>query len=195
VVVTPPERRGEDADWTNPWPVTGVRQGDPEPSPGVDVLRAEGFHVVFDVDPIDSDRDEYQDHLNNHAAVRMFNELRIAYVAARLAPDWPRYVRRSGHTVVVRELHVQYDSEGWMHERYVGGIRWAERRGKAGLVEERLVEAVTGRSLARAWVVQLFVTDDGVDAFPDWFWEMIATVEGGPVPEDGSTRAPWGPPP
>jgi acyl-CoA thioesterase FadM len=98
--------------------------------------------------------------------------------------------------VVVRELHVQYESEGWMHDHYVGGIRWAERRGKAGLVEERLVEATTGRPLARAWVVQLFIAQSGVAAFPDWFWEMIAAVEGGSVAEsDGASRAPWGPPP
>jgi acyl-CoA thioesterase FadM len=195
VVVTPPERRGEDADWSNPWPAQGVRRGEPEPSVGVDALRADGYHVVFDVEPIDADRDEYQDHLNNHAAVRMFNELRMAYVAARLAPDWPRYVRRSGLTVVVRELHVLYESEGWMHDRYVGGMRYAEQRGKAALLEERLVEATTARPLARAWVVQLLVTSDGVAPFPDWFWEMVAGVEGGPIPErDATARAQWGPP-
>ena len=186
--------RGEGADWSNPWPVVGVRQGEPAPSAGVDALRADGYHVLFDVEPVDADRDEYQDHLNNTAAVRMFNELRIAYVASHLAPDWPRYVRRAG-TVVVRELHVLYESEGWMHDRYVGSIRWAERRGKASLLEERLVEATTARPLARAWVVQLLVTPDGVAAFPDWLWAMVAEAEGGPVPAaDGATRAPWGPP-
>lgn len=191
-----PDRRGAGADWSDPWPVVGVRQGEPESSPGVDALRAEGFRVVFDVEPVDADRDEYQDHLNNTAAVRMFNELRIAYVASHLAPDWPRYVRRTG-TVVVRELHVLYESEGWMHDRYVGAVRWAERRGKASLLEERLVEATTARPLARAWVVQLLVTPDGVAPFPEWLWAMVAEAEGGPVPvpvADGATRAPWGPP-
>jgi len=33
-----PAERGKDADWRDPWPVTGVRQGDPEPSAGVDAL-------------------------------------------------------------------------------------------------------------------------------------------------------------
>jgi len=191
-----PERRGQSADWSDFWPVKGIAQGEPEPSAGVDALRAEGFRMLFDVVPIDVDRDEHQDHLSNIGVVRMFNDLRVAYVAARLAPDWPRFVRREGRTVVVRELHVQYESEGWMDDRFVGGIRWAERRGKAGLLEERLVEATTARPLARAWVVQLFVTPGGVEAFPDWFWEMIATVEGAPVPErEGASRSPWGPPP
>src|SRR5690242_9334317 len=95
-----PSERGRDADWRDPWPVTGVRQGDPEPSPGVDALLADGYRAIFDVDPVDADRDTYQDHLNNLAAVRMFNELRVAYVAAHLAPDWPRYVRRSNLAVV-----------------------------------------------------------------------------------------------
>jgi acyl-CoA thioesterase FadM len=191
-----PERRGDDADWRNPWPVIGVHRGEPAPSAGVEALRAEGFRVVFDVEPVEADRDEYQDHLNNTAAVRMFNELRVAYVATHLTPDWVRFVRREGRTVVVREIHAQYESEGWMHERYVGAVRWSERRGKAGLVEQRLVEAATARPLARAWVVQLLVTPDGVAAFPDWFWEQVAAIEGGPVPEaDGASRAPWGPPP
>jgi acyl-CoA thioesterase FadM len=151
--------------------------------------------AVFDVEPIPADADVYQDHLNNTAAVRMFNELRIAYVAARLAPDWPRYIRRGSLTVVVRELHVEYQSEGWMHERFVGATRWAARRGKAGLVEQRLVEADTGRPLARAWVVQLIVGADGVESFPDWFWEQVGDVEGGPVPVLTTTRRDWDLPP
>ena len=189
------ERRGSTADWSDPWPVVGVHQGEPRPSPGVDALRAEQFRVVFDVDSIPSDADAYQDHLNNHAAVRMFNELRIAYVASELAPDWPRFIRRSNSTVVVRELHVEYQSEGWMYERFVGATRWAARRGKAGLVEQRLVEATTGRSLARAWVVQLFVGPAGVEAFPEWLWERIGEVEGGPIPVLEATRRDWGRPP
>ena len=194
-MVVNPDRRGAAADWSDPWPVRGIVQGEPEPSVGVDALRAEGFRVVYDVQPIDQDRDEHQDHLSNIGAVRLFNDLRVAYVAAHLAPEWPRYVRREGRTVVVRELHVQYESEGWMTERYVGAVRWAQRRGKAGLVEQRLVEATTARPLARAWVVQLYVTRTGVEAFPDFFWDMIAEIEGAPVPAaDGAARAPWGPP-
>ncbi len=192
--MTDDERRGAGADWADPWPVVGVRRGDPAPSPGVDVLIAEGFRAVFDVDPIAADEDVHQDHLNNTAAVRMFNELRIAYVAAHLAPDWPRHIRRVGATVVVRELHVEYQSEGWMHERYVGATRWAARRGKSGLIEQRLVEATTARPVARAWVVQLLVGDAGVVEFPDWYWEKVATVEGGPVESLDGSRRPWGPP-
>ena len=142
-------KRGEFADWQNPWPIRGVVQGEPKLTAGAEALRAAGYRVLFDVEPVPEDADEYQDHLNNSAAVRMFNELRMAYVAARLAPDWPRHVRRSGLTVVVRELHVVYDSEGWMHERYVGAMRISQRRGKAGVVEQALVDAGTGRSLAR----------------------------------------------
>lgn len=174
----------------------GVR---PEPvlaSAGVDALHAGGYSVVFDVDPVDADRDEWQDHLNNTAVVRMLNELRMAYVAARLAPDWPRFVRRGGCTVVVRELHVRYDREGWMHERYVGGTRVAQRRGKAGIMEQALVEAETGTSLAAAWLVQLLVGPDGrVVDWPDWYWELVADVELRPVTViDPGSRVDWGPP-
>ena len=189
-----PEQRGESADWRNPWPIRGVAPGEATPSVGVDTLRDDGYRVSFDVEPIPEDADEFQDHLNNSAAVRMFNELRMAYVASRLAPDWPRHVRRSNLTVVVRELHVRYDSEGWMHERYIGATRITQRRGKAGIVEQALVETTTGRSLARAWLVQLLVSVDGVIEWPEWYWEMVAAVEGAPVPEVDAARVPWGPP-
>jgi acyl-CoA thioesterase FadM len=190
------EARGRDADWRNPWPVNGVRPGEPEPSPGVTALRAEGFTVVFDVDPVDADRDEYQDHLNNTAAARMFNELRIAYVASRLAPRWPKFIRREGMAVVVRELHVLYEREGWMHERYVGATRYVQQRGKAAIVEQRLVEATTAAPLARAWIVQLLVGSDGrVTDWPSWFWEMLHEVQGDAVETvDDAERPPWGPP-
>jgi acyl-CoA thioesterase FadM len=192
----PEQRRGQLADWRDPWPPRGVRREPVLPSPGDDALRAEGFAVRFDVDPLPGDGDLYQDHLNNGAPVRMFNELRTAYVAAHLAPDWPRYIRRSNRTVVVRELHVQYETEGWMHERFVGATRWAARRGKSGLVEQRLVEASTARPLARGWIVQLLVDPDGrVEHFPDWFWAAIEELEGAPVPEVTAERRPWGPPP
>jgi acyl-CoA thioesterase FadM len=187
--------RGRDADWRDPWPVEGVRPGEPAPSPGVDALRADGYGTVFDVDPVDADRDRYQDHLNNAAAVRMFNELRTAYIAARFAPDWPRYVRRAGLVVAVRELHVLYESEGWMHERYVGATRVAQRRGKAAVVEQRLAEARTARPLARSWVLQLLVDGDGTVAdWPAWFWTLAGDVQGAPVPAlDDPPRPPWGP--
>jgi len=194
-VAAPP--RGQGADWRDPWPVVGVRPGPPTPSAGADALLADGFTIRFDVDPVDSDRDRYQDHLNNTAATRMFNELRIAYVAANLAPRWPKYIRAEGLAVVVRELHVLYESEGWMHERYVGGMRVAQRRGKAAVLEQRLVEADAGRPLARAWIVQLLVGADGrVAVWPDWFFDVVGEAQGGPVPvRDDTGRAPWGPPP
>jgi len=186
--------RGRDADWRNPWPVRGVRRGDAAPSAGAAALHADGFPVAFDVDVLDDDRDEYQDHLNNTAAVRMFNELRIAYVAARLAPRWPKYVRGAGLTIAVRELHVLYESEGWLHEGYVGATRVAQRRGRAVVVEQRLVEAATARPLARAWVLQLLLGGDGVLDWPDWFFDLVAEVQGAPVPVVPATRPPWGPP-
>ena len=185
---------GRDADWRNPWPVRGVRRGDAAPSEGSATLHADGFAVAFDVEVLDDDRDEYQDHLNNTAAVRMFNELRIAYVAARLAPRWPKYVRAEGLTIAVRELHVLYESEGWLHESYVGATRVAQRRGRAVMVEQRLVEQATARPLARAWVLQLLVGGDGVRDWPDWFFDLVAEVQGAPVPVVPDTRPPWGPP-
>jgi hypothetical protein len=38
------------------------------------------------------------------------------------------------------------------------------------------------------------VSTDGVIEWPDWYWEMVATVEGEPTPEVEVARVPWGPP-
>lgn len=189
------KRQWADADWNEEWPVVGVRRGEPESSAGRDAMAADGFAVVFDVEPIAIDADTHQAHLNNSAAVRMFNELRVAYVAAHLAPDWPRHLRRGGMTVVVRDLRVEYQSEASMDERFVGATRWAARRGKSGLVEQRLVEQATARPVARAWVVQLYLGATGaVESFPDWFWDLVEATEGAPVPIVDDARRPWGPP-
>ena len=188
-------RQWADTDWNDPWPVVGVHRGAPAPSAGADALRADGFAVAFDLEPIPADTDRHQAHLNNAAAVRMCNELRVAYVAARLAPEWPSFIRRNGGTIVVRELRVEYQSEASMDERFVGATRWAARRGKSGLVEQRLVEQSTGRAVARAWVVQLYLGPTGaVEPFPDFYWDLVARVEGGPVPVVEDARQPWGPP-
>ncbi len=98
-------------------------------------------------------------------------------------------------TLVVRELHVAYDSEGWMHEQYAGATRVAQRRGKALILEQRLVEAASARSLSRAWVLQLLVDADGkVIDFPDLYFELAEDAQGAPVPEVAANRTEWGPP-
>lgn len=184
------------ADWRDPWPPVGVRPEPVLPSAGVERLHADGYAVCFDVDPIESDRDRWQDHVENTGIVRMLTELRTAYTVARLAPDWPRFVRRGGYTSLVREQHVRYDREGRMHERFVGGIRVAQRRGKAVVLEQALVESESGASVAVAWVVQLLVGPDGrVTDYPELYWDLVAKAEGSPVPVvEGAPRVPWGPP-
>ncbi len=189
------KRQWADVDWSDAWPVVGVHPGEAAPSAGRDALAADGCSVIFDLEPVATDADRHQAHLNNSAAVRMFNELRVAYVAAHLAPEWPQHLRRGGMTVVVRDLRVEYQSEALMDEQFVGSTRWAARRGKSGLVEHRLVEQTTARPVARAWVVQLHLGATGaVEAFPDWFWELIEATEGSPVPVIEDARQPWGPP-
>ncbi len=91
----------DSVDWRDPWPVVGVKQEPPASTPAVDRLYADGYRAVFTVDSITTDVDQHQAHLNNIAAVRIFSELRIAYVASRLAPDWPRHLRTEKLIVVV----------------------------------------------------------------------------------------------
>lgn len=177
------------------WPARSVREGAPQPSAGADALRADGYRYVADVEAVDADHDEWQDHLNNTAAVRMFNDLRMAYVAANLAPEWVGFLWKNNLTVVVRELHVQYESEGRISEGFVGATRISRRQGKAGFIEQRLVEAGDARPVARAWIVQLLVDGGRATEWPGWYWDRVAAVEGGPVPDVPATpRAPFGPP-
>lgn len=177
------------------WPARSVREGAPQPSAGSEALRADGYRYVADVEAVDADHDEWQDHLNNTAAVRMFNDLRMAYVAANLAPEWVGFLWKNNLTVVVRELHVQYESEGRISEGFVGATRISRRQGKAGFIEQRLVEAGDARPVARAWIVQLLVDGGRATEWPGWYWDRVAAVEGGEVPiVEPAVRAPFGPP-
>lgn len=167
----------------------------PGPQPGgTAVLRDDGYSFVTAIDTVEGDFDN-QGHLNNVAAVRYFQDLRIGYVMDRLAPRWTDHLSTEGLVLVARELHVLYETEGMPGERFVGAARVRTRQGRAGIMEERVVEAVTGRAVARAWVVQLLVRDGRVVDYPDWYWELLETSEGAPVRVlDAGARRPWGPP-
>ena len=126
-----------------------------------------------------------QGHLNNAAVARMLNDLRIAYIHAGPGARWVEYLGQGQRTVVVRELHIAYDREATIDDVIVGCVRVAARRGKAKIVEQRIV----------AWVVQLFVEDGVVRDFPDFYWDAVARAEGhviGAEPRD--PVVPWGPP-
>jgi acyl-CoA thioesterase FadM len=163
-------------------------------SAGAQALREDGYRFVTAAPTTAADYDQQQ-HVNNAAVVRLLNDLRIAYVNARLVPRFVEHLRDTGRVHVARELHVLYESEGLPDERFVGGARVAARHGRAGIMEERIVEETTGRPVARAWLVQLLVEDGHVVDYPDWYWDLVAAAEGGPVRvADAPVRRPWGPP-
>jgi acyl-CoA thioesterase FadM len=173
--------------------VNADRAGD-APVDGNTALRDDDYTFVTPIDTVDGDFDQ-QGHLNNVAAVRYFQDLRIGYVMDRLAPRWTDHLRAGELVLVARELHVLYETEGMPGERFVGAARVRLRQGRAGVMEERLVERATGRPVARAWVVQLLVRDGRVVDYPDWYWDLLARSEGAPVQVlDAGARRPWGPP-
>ena len=90
--------------------------------------------------------------------MRLFNDVRIAYVRGEVGEEWMEMLRRDRLVVAAREVHVLYESEGLPDEEFVGAMRYVRREGKAAVLEQRLVEAATGRAVARAWVVQLLVS-------------------------------------
>jgi hypothetical protein len=63
-------------------------------------------------------------------------------------------------------------------EHFVGGMKYVGREGKAAVLEQRIVEATTGRPLARAWVVQLLVQDGKVVDWPARYFARVAEIEG-----------------
>jgi acyl-CoA thioesterase FadM len=164
-------------------------------STGARELEADGYRVV---DPVVTRADDFdaQGHLNNAATVRLFNDLRIAYVHGRVGAWWSDSIRANAFVIAAREVHVLYESEGRPGEEFVGGMKYVGRDGKAAVLEQRIVEATTGRAVARAWVVQLLVQHGLVVEWPERYFDRVAEIEGRPVAAAPRSRPrPWGPPP
>ncbi len=163
-------------------------------SAGADALRAEGYRFVVDVETLPTDYDG-QNHLNNAATVRLFNDLRIVYVREEVGGLWLEMLQRDRLVVAAREVHVLYESEGLPGEAFVGAMRYIRREGKAAVLEQRLFEAATGRPVARAWVLQLLVQDGAVIDWPDAYFSRVAEIDGREIPIVPRRPAvPWGPP-
>jgi acyl-CoA thioesterase FadM len=162
-------------------------------SPAATALHDEGYRFVVPIDPEPTDFDA-QGHLNNAAIVRIFNDIRVGYVQQRVGHEWPAYLRAERVVVVARELHVLYESEGLPSDRYVGAMRYVRREGRAAIIEQRLVEARSARAIARAWVVQLLARDGSTVAFPDFYFALVAGIEGREIERLPSVRRAWGPP-
>jgi len=161
---------------------------------GARVLDADGYRFVERLDPRADDFDA-QGHLNNAAIVRLFNDSRVAYVHGRVGAWWPEMIRANAFVIAARELHVLYESEGRPGERFVGGMKYVGRDGKAAVLEQRIVEATSGRALARAWVVQLLLRAGKVVEWPDRYFARVGEIEGRPIASrPRSTARPWGPP-
>jgi acyl-CoA thioesterase FadM len=172
----------------------GVIEPEPEVSgPGADALRADGYRFVVPVVPVESDFDG-QGHLNNAATVRLFNDLRIAYVQGEIGPAWVELLGRDSIVVAAKEVHVLYESEGFPGESFVGAMRYVRREGKASVLEEQIVETTTARSVARAWVVQLLVQHGSVIDWPGLYFDRVAQIEGREIPIGPRRQTPWGPP-
>ncbi len=162
---------------------------------GAEVLHADGYRFVAPIDTVPSDFDA-QGHLNNAATVRLFNDLRIAYVRGEVGNEWLEIIGRDGLIVAAREVHVLYESEGMPGESFLGSLRYIRREGKAAVLEQRLVEASTGRGVARAWVLQLLVQNGSVVDWPESYFARVAEIEGREIPViPRRPAAVWGPPP
>ncbi len=160
---------------------------------GPGALEADGYRFVRRVVPRDDDFDTQQ-HLNNAATVRLFNDMRVAYVHGEIGAWWPEAIRANEFVIAARELHVLYESEGLPGEPLLGGMKYVARDGKAAVLEQRIVEADGGRAVARAWVVQLLVQRGKVVEWPARYFERVGEIEGREIPvRPRSTPRSWGP--
>ena len=161
---------------------------------GAATLLGDGFGFVAPVGVLITDYDA-QGHLNNASIVRLFNDLRIAYVREAIGLDWVETLGRERLVVAAKEVHVLYESEGFPGESYLGGMRYSRREGKAAVLEQRLVEATTARAIARAWVVQLLVQDGVVVEWPELYFERVGAIDGSVVERRPRGTRSWGPGP
>ena len=163
-------------------------------SVGADELRADGYNFVVDITTTAADFDQ-QGHLNNAATVRLFNDIRRQYVREEVGAEFVAMIHSEQLMVAAKEVHVLYESEGMPGESFVGAQRYVRREGKAAVLEQRLVEASTGRAVARAWVLQLLVQRGSVIAWPDAYFSRVTAIEGREIPIiPRRPAAPWGPP-
>ncbi len=151
-----------------------------------------GYRFVAPITTVGTDFDA-QGHLNNAAIVRMFNDLRVVYVQQAIGMEWVETLRRDRLVVAAREVHVLYESEGLPGESFVGAMRYLRREGKSALLEEQLVESVTHRLVARAWVVQLLLHDGAVVDWPDSYFDRVAEIEGVRIERRDRPHRPFGP--
>jgi acyl-CoA thioesterase FadM len=169
------------------------RAGENVEGAGARALGADGYRFVDPVAPRADDFDG-QGHLNNASTVRLFNDMRIAYVHGKVGSWWPEAIRANGFVIAAREVHVLYESEGRPGERFVGGMKYVGREGKAAVLEQRIVEAGAGRPIARAWVVQLLVQQGKVVEWPARYFDRVAEIEGHVLPaRPRAAPKPWGP--
>ncbi len=62
-------------------------------------------------------------------------------------------------------------------------MKYVGRDGKAAVLEQRIVEAVTGRPIARAWVVQLLVQGGHASSSGRArYFDRVAEIEGREIP-------------
>ncbi len=161
-------------------------------SSGAAELLDQGYRVVERVATVDADFD-VQGHLNNAAVARIFNDNRVHYVRGRIGPQWGEHLRSERLVVAAREVHLLYESEGFPGESFLAAMRYVVREGKAAVLEQRLVEADTGRAIARGWVVQLLVRDGTVIDWPDSYFERVAAIEGRTIEQRPRPQRTWGP--
>jgi acyl-CoA thioesterase FadM len=133
---------------------------------------------------------DVQGHLNNVAALEIFQELRVRYMGGLVGRREMGLVARD-HVVGVRELVTSYITEARPGEPLVGHCRILGRSRRSWAFDEVIT---TGeRVVARCRVVECAIGDGRAIEVPEPFWARVQQVEGRelPVRELPVGRTPW----
>lgn len=157
------------------------------PVEGVTLLA--GYPVAMKVDPRPEHYDT-QGHLNNVAAIRIFQDIRVIYMRDRVGRRRLNLLPRE-YVIGVRELVTSYLTEARPGEQLYAGCRVLGRSRRSWCFDEVITTA--DRVVARLRLIECAISEGKAIEVPAALWAAVEAVEGRdlPVRELPVGRTPW----
>ena len=163
-------------------------------SAGERVLRDDGYRFVVPIATVADDFDA-QGHLNNAATVRLFNDLRVAYVRGEVGFDGSRPCAATRSWSRPRKCTCCTRRRVSRASRSSAGCATSAARARPPCSRNGWSRRRPGGRSRVRWVVQLLVQDGSVVEWPDLYFVRVAEIEGREIPVEPRRHTPWGPPP
>ena len=158
-----------------------------EPVQGIALL--EGYPAALQITPR-PDHYDVQGHLNNAAAIRIIQDLRVTYMRDVLGRRRIEGMAR-GHIVGVREMVTSYIAQAHPGEQLYGGCRILGRSRRSWCFDELICTA--DRVVVRCRLIECAIHDGRAVEVPADFWAAVEQAEGRelPIRELPVGRTPW----